>query len=72
MLVDGAQSVPHMPVDVQDLDADFLCFSGHKMLGPTGIGVLYGKKDLLEIMPPFQGGGEMIRDVSIRTENSAL
>jgi cysteine desulfurase / selenocysteine lyase len=64
MLVDGAQSVPHMPVNVQDLDADFLCFSGHKMLGPTGVGVLYGKKDLLEIMPPFQGGGEMIRDVS--------
>jgi cysteine desulfurase / selenocysteine lyase len=64
MLVDGAQSVPHMPVDVQDLDADFLCFSGHKMLGPTGTGVLYGKKNLLEEMPPFQGGGEMIRDVS--------
>jgi cysteine desulfurase/selenocysteine lyase len=53
-----------MPVNVQDLDADFLCFSGHKMLGPTGVGVLYGKKNILEIMSPFQGGGEMIRDVS--------
>jgi cysteine desulfurase/selenocysteine lyase len=63
MLVDGAQSVPHIPVDVQDLDADFLAFSGHKMLGPTGIGVLYGKKTLLEQMAPFQGGGEMIKDV---------
>jgi cysteine desulfurase / selenocysteine lyase len=64
MLADGAQSVPHMPIDVQDLDADFLCFSGHKMLGPTGIGILYGKKTLLEKMAPFQGGGEMIREVS--------
>lgn len=64
MLVDGAQSVPHLPVDVQDLDADFLAFSGHKMLGPTGIGVLYGKKDLLGAMPPFEGGGEMIREVT--------
>ena len=63
-LVDGAQSVPHMPVDVKELDADFLAFSGHKMLGPTGIGVLYGKKDILEGMEPFQGGGEMIREVS--------
>lgn len=63
MLVDGAQSVPHMPVDVQDLDADFLAFSGHKMLGPTGIGVLYGKKELLDKMAPFEGGGEMIREV---------
>ncbi len=63
MLVDGAQSVPHMPVDVQDLDMDFLAFSGHKMLGPTGIGVLYGKKEVLENMSPFQGGGEMIREV---------
>jgi cysteine desulfurase/selenocysteine lyase len=63
MLVDGAQSVPHMPVDVRDIDADFLAFSGHKMLGPTGIGGLYGKKHLLEIMAPFQGGGEMIKDV---------
>lgn len=64
MLVDGAQSVPHIPVDVQDLDADFLAFSGHKMLGPTGIGVLYGKKDILEAMSPFEGGGEMIKEVS--------
>lgn len=63
-LVDGAQSVPHMPVDVKELDADFLAFSGHKMLGPTGIGVLYGKKDILESMKPFHGGGEMIREVS--------
>ncbi|HLC01191.1 MAG TPA: cysteine desulfurase [Candidatus Bathyarchaeia archaeon] len=64
MLVDGAQSVPHMPIDVRDLDADFLAFSGHKMLGPTGIGVLYAKKTLLEKMDPFQGGGEMIKEVS--------
>jgi cysteine desulfurase/selenocysteine lyase len=65
-LVDGAQSIPHMPVDVQALDADFYCFSGHKMLGPTGIGVLYGKRDLLEAMPPFMGGGDMIRTVGLR------
>jgi len=64
LLVDGAQSVPHMPVNVKDLDVDFLAFSGHKMLGPTGIGVLYGKKELLEAMNPFHGGGEMIREVS--------
>ena len=64
MIVDGAQSVPHMPVDVQDLDVDFLAFSGHKMLGPTGIGVLYGKKALLETIEPFQGGGEMIKEVT--------
>jgi cysteine desulfurase/selenocysteine lyase len=64
MLVDGAQSVPHMAVNVQDLDADFLAFSGHKMLGPTGIGVFYGKKELLEKMQPFQGGGEMIKEVA--------
>jgi cysteine desulfurase/selenocysteine lyase len=63
MLVDGAQSVPHMPVDVRDIDADFLAFSGHKMLGPTGIGGLYAKQHLLETMSPFQGGGEMIKDV---------
>jgi cysteine desulfurase / selenocysteine lyase len=63
MCVDGAQSVPHMPVDVRDMDADFLAFSGHKMLGPTGIGALYGKKHLLEAIAPFQGGGEMIKDV---------
>ncbi len=65
-LVDAAQSVPHLPVDVQALDADFVCFSGHKMLGPTGIGVLYGKRELLEAMPPFMGGGDMIRTVGLR------
>jgi cysteine desulfurase/selenocysteine lyase len=64
MLVDGAQSVPHLPVDVKDLDVDFLAFSGHKMLAPTGIGVLYGKREVLERMEPFQGGGEMIREVN--------
>jgi cysteine desulfurase / selenocysteine lyase len=62
-LVDGAQSVPHIPVDVQDLDADFLAFSAHKMCGPTGIGALYGRKELLEAMPPFLGGGDMIKRV---------
>lgn len=66
VLVDAAQSVPHLPVDVQALDADFLCFSGHKMLGPTGIGVLYGKRELLEAMPPFMGGGDMIGKVGLR------
>ena len=64
ILVDAAQSVPHMPVDVQALDADFLCFSAHKMLGPTGIGVLYGKYDLLEAMPPYMFGGDMILEVT--------
>ena len=64
ILVDGAQSVPHFKVDVQDLDCDFLVFSGHKVYGPTGIGVLYGRKALLEQMPPYQGGGEMIARVS--------
>src|SRR5215216_552979 len=64
MLVDGAQSVPHMPVDVRALGCDFLAFSSHKMLGPTGVGVLWGRRDLLESMPPFLGGGEMIADVS--------
>lgn len=63
VLLDGAQSVPHMPVDVQALDVDFMAFSSHKMCGPTGIGVLYGKRDLLEAMPPWQGGGDMIREV---------
>ena len=63
VLIDGAQSVPHFDVDVQELDCDFLAFSGHKMCGPTGIGVLYGKSDLLEEMPPFLGGGSMIRAV---------
>src|SRR5450755_1856200 len=66
VLLDAAQSVPHMPVDVQALDVDFLCFSAHKMLGPTGIGVLYGKRNLLEAMPPFMGGGDMIRTVGLR------
>jgi cysteine desulfurase/selenocysteine lyase len=64
-LIDAAQSVPHMPVDVIDLDCDFLAFSAHKMCGPTGIGVLYGKRDLLEEMPPFMGGGDMIRRVRL-------
>lgn len=63
VVVDGAQSVPHIPVDVQDLDADFLAFSGHKMLSPMGIGVLYGKKKLLDAMPPFLSGGDMIEYV---------
>ncbi|MGQ9718379.1 MAG: aminotransferase class V-fold PLP-dependent enzyme [Nitrososphaerales archaeon] len=63
VLVDAAQSVPHMPVDVQEMDCDFLAFSGHKMLGPTGIGVLYGKKDLLDKMEPFMSGGDMISEV---------
>ncbi len=66
-LLDGAQSVPHIPVDVQALDVDFLGFSAHKMLGPTGIGALYGKLDLLDKMPPFMGGGEMIKTVKLRT-----
>ena len=65
-LVDAAQSVPHLGIDVQELDADLLCFSGHKMLGPTGIGVLYGKRALLEAMPPLFGGGDMIRTVHLR------
>jgi cysteine desulfurase/selenocysteine lyase len=64
VLIDGAQAVPHLEVDVQDLDCDFYAFSGHKMYGPTGIGVLYGKKSLLEKMPPYQGGGDMIRSVT--------
>ena len=66
-LVDAAQSVPHLPVDVSDLDADFLAFSGHKMCGPTGIGVLYGKTELLRSMPPFMGGGDMIKRVELRS-----
>lgn len=64
VLVDGAQSIPHMPVDVQALDADFYVFSGHKVYGPTGVGVLFGKEDWLDRLPPYQGGGEMIRHVS--------
>lgn len=63
-MVDGAQSVPHMKVDVQDLDADFFAFSGHKIYGPTGVGVLYGKEEWLDRLPPYQGGGEMIQTVS--------
>jgi cysteine desulfurase/selenocysteine lyase len=66
-LVDGAQSVPHLPVDVQDLDVDFLAFSAHKMLGPTGIGALYAKAKFLEVMPPFMGGGDMIKTVHLRS-----
>jgi cysteine desulfurase/selenocysteine lyase len=65
ILVDGAQSVPHMPVDVQALDLDFLAFSSHKMCGPTGIGILWGRRELLEAMPPFMGGGDMIKTVSM-------
>ena len=64
VLLDGAQAAPHMPVDVQALDCDFYCFSGHKMCGPTGIGVLYGRESLLAAMPPWQGGGDMILAVS--------
>jgi len=63
VLIDGAQAVPHTRVDVQALNADFYCFSAHKMYGPTGVGILYGKKDILEKMPPYQGGGEMIKEV---------
>jgi len=64
ILVDGAQAAPHMPINVQDLDCDFYAFSGHKIYGPTGIGVLYGKAELLENMPPYQGGGDMISSVT--------
>lgn len=67
ILVDGAQAVPHEPVDVRDIDADFYAFSGHKVYGPTGVGALYGKAELLEAMPPWQGGGEMIRTVSFES-----
>jgi cysteine desulfurase/selenocysteine lyase len=63
VLIDGAQSVPHMPVDVQKMDCEFMAFSAHKILGPTGVGVLYVKRDLLEKMPPFMGGGDMIKEV---------
>jgi cysteine desulfurase/selenocysteine lyase len=74
ILVDGAQSVPHIPINVKDLEVDFLAFSGHKMLGPTGIGVLYGRREFLDEMEPFQGGGEMIRNVSFnkKTEKCAI
>ena len=64
VLIDGAQSVPHMPVDVQELDCDFFAFSGHKVYGPTGVGVLYGKEAWLDRLPPYQGGGEMIKNVT--------
>ena len=64
VMVDGAQSIPHHPVDVQDLDCEFFAFSGHKVYGPTGVGVLYGKEDWLDRLPPYQGGGEMIQSVS--------
>ena len=63
VMVDGAQSVPHMPVDVQEMDCDFMAFSAHKMLGPTGVGILYVRKEILEQMPPFIGGGDMIKEV---------
>ncbi|AKQ33781.1 Cysteine desulfurase [Candidatus Coxiella mudrowiae] len=73
ILLDGAQAIPHMVVDVQDLDCDFYTFSGHKLYGPTGIGVLYGKTNLLEKMPPYQGGGDMIRRVTFeKTEYNVL
>ncbi len=67
VVCDGAQSVAHLPTDVRALDCDFLAFSGHKMLGPTGIGVLWGRRALLEAMPPFMGGGDMIREVHLRS-----
>ena len=63
-LIDGAQAAPHIKVDVQDLDADFYTMSGHKVVGPTGIGILYGKAELLNAMPPYQGGGDMIKVVT--------
>ncbi|MDP1771653.1 MAG: cysteine desulfurase [Methylobacter sp.] len=73
VLLDGAQSIPHMTVDVQELDCDFYVFSGHKLYGPSGIGVLYGKQALLEAMPPYQGGGDMIRKVTFEeTEYNVL
>ncbi|HEY8218606.1 MAG TPA: cysteine desulfurase [Methylobacter sp.] len=73
VLLDGAQAIPHMAVDVQDLDCDFYVFSGHKLYGPSGIGVLYGKQALLEAMPPYQGGGDMIRKVTFdETEYNVL
>jgi cysteine desulfurase / selenocysteine lyase len=71
VLLDGAQAIPHMPVDMQDLDCDFYVFSGHKLYGPSGIGVLYGKQALLEAMPPYQGGGDMILTVSFELSTYA-
>jgi cysteine desulfurase/selenocysteine lyase len=70
VLIDGAQSVPHFAVDIQELGADFLVFSGHKMCAPTGVGILYGRRDLLEEMPPFLGGGDMIKRVELRSFQS--
>jgi cysteine desulfurase / selenocysteine lyase len=64
VMIDGAQAAPHMPIDVRDLNCDFYAFSGHKAFGPTGIGVLYGRRELIEAMPPWQGGGEMIKNVT--------
>src|SRR5207249_5444800 len=73
VVIDGAQGVPHLNVDVQDLDCDFYAFSGHKVYGPTGIGVLYGEQALLDAMPPYQGGGCMILSVSFeKTTYNAL
>ena len=66
ILIDGAQAVQHIPIDVKEIDADFYCFSGHKIYAPTGIGVLYGKKKLLDEMPPYQGGGDMIKSINSR------
>lgn len=71
VLIDGAQALPHMKVDVQDLDADFYAFSGHKVFGPAGVGVLYGKTVWLEKLPPYQGGGEMIKEVTLQTSTWA-
>ena len=71
VLIDGAQSVPHTKIDVQALDCDFLAFSGHKMYGPTGIGILYGKEEILNQLPPFHGGGEMIKDVTMEVSTYA-
>ena len=69
VVIDGAQAAPHMRIDVQDLDADFYAFSSHKMFGPTGFGVLYGKEALLDAMPPYQGGGDMIDTVTFEKNN---
>ncbi|MCB8890149.1 cysteine desulfurase [Vreelandella malpeensis] len=72
ILIDGAQAAPHQTIDVQDIDADFYAFSGHKVYGPTGVGVLYGKKALLDAMPPWQGGGEMIKTVSFEPSGTTF